>query len=97
MSTKFSLLSRAAAMAGILALSLPALAETTQPTPAAPAAPTASKQMSGDVKTDKTKVQASHKKPAKHVAHKPAAKPVVNTSTAPAASTKPDSTAPVSK
>lgn len=96
MSTKLSLLSRAAAVAGILALSLPAVAETTQPAPAAPAAGAPSKQMSGVVKTDKTKVQASHNKRATHVAHKPATKPVVNTSMAPATG-KTDSTAPVSK
>ena len=69
MSTKLSLLSRSAAVAGILAISLPAFAQTSQPAapianPPAAAATTnksVEKQTSGEIKTDKHK---------KHVATK---------------------------
>jgi len=90
MSTKLSLLSRAAAVAGILALALPAVAQTSQPSVTAPAA---SKPMSGDTKTDKSKVHATGKKHVKHASHKPAAKTPVMKTAAPAADTK----APASK
>jgi hypothetical protein len=79
MSSKLSLLSRAAAVAGILALALPAVAADTQSKPAQPTAT----QPSGDVKADKSKVQATGKKPpthVKHAKHKPM-KPVVKTAT----------------
>ena len=94
MSTKLSLLSRAAAVAGILALALPAVAQTSQPNTAAP---TATKQMSGDAKVDKSKVHATSKKRVKHATHEPAGRtPVVKTA-APAANSKTDTKASVSK
>jgi cytoskeletal protein RodZ len=94
MSTKLSLLSRAAAVAGILALALPAVAQTSQPNATAP---TETKSVPSDAKADTSKVKATNKKPVKHAARKPAAKtPVVKTA-APAANTKTDTKTPPSK
>jgi hypothetical protein len=67
MSTKLSLLSRAAAVAGILALALPAVAQTSQPAAPANAAPAVSsptdkpvqKQTTGEIKIDKDKSHAA--------------------------------------
>lgn len=61
MSTKFTLLPRAAAVAGILAIALPAFAQTNQPAatganaPAVTATKPADKQVSGEVKIDHNK------------------------------------------
>lgn len=88
MSTKLSLLSRAAAVAGILALALPAFAQTTPPAqPSAPApsaaAPATGKAISGDVPHKGAKTHAVKKSTAKtakldaqhkQTAEKPAAK-----------------------
>jgi hypothetical protein len=86
MSTKLSLLSRAAAVAGVLALALPAVAQTSQPNATAPVA-------AKPTKSDTGKVKATNEKPVKHAAHKPAKKTSVVKTAAPAANTK----TPVSK
>ena len=78
MNTKLSLLSRAAVIAGVVALSLPAFAQTTPPAApsAAPAAAPATSSTAVDHKADKSTK--------KHVAKKPLLKTAKN-STAPKA------------
>jgi hypothetical protein len=70
MSTKLSLLSRTAAVAGILAIALPAFAQTGQTASPANNAPVATttapskpgdKQTSGEIKTDKDKKHSATK------------------------------------
>lgn len=72
MSTKLSLLSRAAAVAALVALALPALAQSNPPA----AAPAAGKQTSGEVekKTDKKVHAAKQDDTHKQTAEKPSPK-----------------------
>jgi hypothetical protein len=81
MSTKLFLLSRAAAVAGILALALPATAATTQPVSPASTTPSVSAPISKDGKT------------VVHAKKKHATKPVHKV----AATTKPITAMPVAK
>jgi cytoskeletal protein RodZ len=87
MSTKLSLFSRAVAVAGVLALSLPAFAQTNQPAaaptsqPAAPAASTPAASPASVVnKTDKQGKSMKDTKD-KHAAKKPLVKTAKNTET----------------
>ena len=94
MSTKLSLFSRAAAVAGVLALTLPAFAQTNQPAatpaPASSPAPAAEKgavkQSSTEHKTMKTTKAHAAKKPmmktAKNANTQKAVKPAAATSNA---------------
>jgi hypothetical protein len=78
MSSKFSLLSRAAAVAVAVAFALPALAQSNPPAAATPAAPAPSvaKQTSGDIdqKGEKKTHAKKDEKDHKQVAAKPATK-----------------------
>ena len=82
MNTKFSLFSRAVAVAGVLALSLPAFAQTNQPAaaptsqPAAPVASPASPAPAVNKGTDKQSSTKTTKD--KHAAKKPLVKTAKN-------------------
>jgi hypothetical protein len=79
MSTKLSLFSRAVAVAGVLAFSLPAFAQTNTPAPAAtPAASPAPVVDKGAVKQSSTEHKTMKDK---HAAKKPLVKTAKNTDT----------------